>query len=210
VSSEKAPPSRSSFGQTVNARLPDALPALNSLLTANVARWNEGAQRNLGHTTEAIMGKPGASLFAEEDRRGGLRAWELTTAAEKGKATDENWLVSKRGVRFWASGATTALRDESGRDAPVRLVFEPKSSRIDQTEFVHSLLAHTSLESNSSINLVMISADGRTYSNRRRSTIRTVGFSRRETISAAACELIAHERCRNDWYFDSMALAADR
>jgi topoisomerase-4 subunit A len=53
------------------------------------------------------------------------------------------------------------VRDESGRDAPVRLVFEPKSSRIDQTEFVHSLLAHTSLESNSSINLVMISADGR-------------------------------------------------
>jgi topoisomerase IV subunit A len=27
------------------------------------------------------------------------------------------------------------VRDESGRDAPVRLVFEPKSSRIDQTEF---------------------------------------------------------------------------
>jgi topoisomerase-4 subunit A len=53
------------------------------------------------------------------------------------------------------------VRDESGREAAVRLVFEPKSSRIDQTEFVHSLLAHTSLESNSSINLVMISADGR-------------------------------------------------
>src|SRR5258708_17529362 len=48
------------------------------------------------------------------------------------------------------------VRDESGRDAPVRLVFEPKSSRIDQTEFVNSLLAHTSLESNASINLAMI------------------------------------------------------
>src|ERR1700761_9180951 len=53
------------------------------------------------------------------------------------------------------------VRDESGRDAPVRLVFEPKSSRIDQSEFVHSLLAHTSLESNAAINLVMIGADGR-------------------------------------------------
>jgi len=53
------------------------------------------------------------------------------------------------------------VRDESGREAPVRLVFEPKSSRIDQTEFVNSLLAHTSLESNASINLVMIGADGR-------------------------------------------------
>ncbi len=54
-----------------------------------------------------------------------------------------------------------AVRDESGRDAPVRLVFEPKSSRIDQTEFIHSLLAHTSLESNAALNLVMIGADGR-------------------------------------------------
>jgi topoisomerase-4 subunit A len=54
-----------------------------------------------------------------------------------------------------------AVRDESGKDAPVRLVFEPKSSRIDQAEFVHSLLAHTSLESNAALNLVMIGADGR-------------------------------------------------
>lgn len=54
-----------------------------------------------------------------------------------------------------------AVRDESGKDAPVRLVFEPKTSRIDQTEFVNSLLAHTSLESNAPLNLVMIGADGR-------------------------------------------------
>ncbi|WP_027799809.1 DNA topoisomerase IV subunit A [Paraburkholderia dilworthii] len=54
-----------------------------------------------------------------------------------------------------------AVRDESGKDAPVRLVFEPKSSRIDQTEFVTTLLAHTSLESNASLNLVMVGGDGR-------------------------------------------------
>lgn len=58
-------------------------------------------------------------------------------------------------------GLLDTVRDESGKDAPVRLVFEPKSSRIDQTEFVNSLLAHTSLESNAAINLVMIGADGR-------------------------------------------------
>ncbi|CAH2903113.1 MAG: DNA topoisomerase IV subunit A (EC [uncultured Paraburkholderia sp.] len=54
-----------------------------------------------------------------------------------------------------------AVRDESGKDAPVRLVFEPKSSRIDQTEFVNTLLAHTSLESNALLNLVMVGGDGR-------------------------------------------------
>ncbi|MFM2088368.1 MAG: topoisomerase subunit [Pseudomonadota bacterium] len=53
------------------------------------------------------------------------------------------------------------IRDESGRAAPVRLVFEPKSKNQDQSEFMLMLLAHTSLESSTSINLVMIGGDGR-------------------------------------------------
>ncbi len=53
------------------------------------------------------------------------------------------------------------IRDESGRAAPVRLVFEPKSKNQDQAEFMLMLLAHTSLESSTSINLVMIGGDGR-------------------------------------------------
>lgn len=54
-----------------------------------------------------------------------------------------------------------AVRDESGREAPVRLVFEPKSKNQDQEEFVNTLLAHTSLESSAPVNLVMIGGDGR-------------------------------------------------
>src|SRR5450830_1501859 len=54
-----------------------------------------------------------------------------------------------------------AVRDESGREAAVRLVFEPKSKNQDQTEFMNTLLAQTSLETSSSINLVMIGGDGR-------------------------------------------------
>ena len=53
------------------------------------------------------------------------------------------------------------VRDESGKDAAVRLVFEPKSSRIDREEFVNTLLAHTSMESSAPINLVMVGLDGR-------------------------------------------------
>ena len=49
----------------------------------------------------------------------------------------------------------------SSKDAPVRLVFEPKSKNIDVNEFVNLLLAHTSLESNAPMNLVMIGNDGR-------------------------------------------------
>ena len=58
-------------------------------------------------------------------------------------------------------GSLDTIRDESGRNAPVRLVFEPKSKNQDQNEFMLMLLAHTSLESSNSINLVMIGGDGR-------------------------------------------------
>jgi topoisomerase-4 subunit A len=53
------------------------------------------------------------------------------------------------------------VRDESSKDAPVRLLFEPKSSRIEQQELITALLAHTSLESSTPINLTMIGLDGR-------------------------------------------------
>ncbi len=53
------------------------------------------------------------------------------------------------------------VRDESNKDAAVRLVFEPKTSKIEQQELITALLAHTSLETSSSINLTMIGLDGR-------------------------------------------------
>lgn len=54
-----------------------------------------------------------------------------------------------------------AARDESNKDAAVRLVFEPKSRAIEQQDLINILLAHTSLESSSSINLTMVGVDGR-------------------------------------------------
>lgn len=59
------------------------------------------------------------------------------------------------------TGLLDVVRDESGKEHAVRLVFEPKSSRIDREEFARTLLAYTSLESSTSINLVSIGLDGR-------------------------------------------------
>ena len=54
-----------------------------------------------------------------------------------------------------------AVRDESGREAAVRLVFEPKSRTVEQVDLITQLLAHTSLETSAPINLTMIGGDGR-------------------------------------------------
>ena len=53
------------------------------------------------------------------------------------------------------------VRDESSKDAPVRIVFEPKTGKIPQQELITALLAHTSLETSSPINLTGVGLDGR-------------------------------------------------
>jgi topoisomerase-4 subunit A len=53
------------------------------------------------------------------------------------------------------------VRDESSKDAAVRIVFEPRTSRIEQSDLITTLLAHTSLESSSPINLTSIGLDGK-------------------------------------------------
>ena len=53
------------------------------------------------------------------------------------------------------------VRDESSKDAAVRIVFEPKSRTVGQDELAHTLLAHTSLETSASINLTCVGLDGR-------------------------------------------------
>ena len=55
-----------------------------------------------------------------------------------------------------------AVRDESSKDAAVRLVFEPKTSaHRARRDLITTLLAQTSLESSSPINLTMVGLDGK-------------------------------------------------
>ena len=58
-------------------------------------------------------------------------------------------------------GVLDTVRDESNEKDPVRIVLEPKSSRVPQDEFMAVLLARTSLEANVSVNMTMIGTDGR-------------------------------------------------
>jgi topoisomerase-4 subunit A len=58
-------------------------------------------------------------------------------------------------------GALETMRDESDKSSPVRLVFEPRSSRQDPQEFMNLLLANTRLETSLPVNLVMLGRDGR-------------------------------------------------
>ncbi len=54
-----------------------------------------------------------------------------------------------------------SARDDSDREHPVRLVLEPRTSRVTPAELMNLLLAHTSLEQNAPVNLVAIDREGR-------------------------------------------------
>ncbi len=58
-------------------------------------------------------------------------------------------------------GVLDTVRDESSDQSPVRLVLEPRSSRIGRDEFMAVLLAHTGLETSTSVNMTMIGRNGR-------------------------------------------------
>lgn len=77
------------------------------------------------------------------------------------KAGRKSLTAEQQQCRALVLGLLDTVRDESGKQAPVRLVFEPKTSRIDRNEFVTTLLAQTSMETSVAINLVCIGADSR-------------------------------------------------
>lgn len=79
-------------------------------------------------------------------------------------------------------GLLDAARDESNREASVRLVFEPKSRAIAPQELITALLAHTSLESSASINLTMIGGDGRPTLKSLRQILTEWIFFRQQTV----------------------------
>jgi topoisomerase IV subunit A len=76
-------------------------------------------------------------------------------AGKKALSSDQNQLKAT------VLSVLDVVRDESSKDAAVRLVFEPKTRTIEQQELITTLLAHTSLETSSSINLTMVGIDGR-------------------------------------------------
>ncbi|WP_231851115.1 DNA topoisomerase IV subunit A [Sulfuritalea hydrogenivorans] len=67
----------------------------------------------------------------------------------------------QKNLKALVLGVLDSVRDESSDQQAVRIMLEPKSSRLAQDEFMAVLLAHTSLESSVSVNLTMVGRDGR-------------------------------------------------
>jgi two-component system, chemotaxis family, CheB/CheR fusion protein len=79
-----------------------------------VRDWNVGAERIFGYAPVEIIGQSVRVLFTPEDIAAGEHEHELQRAAADGSTDDERWHMRRGGTRFYVSGITTALYDESG------------------------------------------------------------------------------------------------
>ncbi|MGL4667675.1 MAG: DNA topoisomerase IV subunit A [Saezia sp.] len=84
---------------------------------------------------------------------------ELTNP--KVKANKKSLTQDQQQLKATVLAVLDCVRDESSKDAAVRLVFEPKTSKISQDELINILLAQTSLEVSAPINMTSVGIDGK-------------------------------------------------
>ena len=101
--------------------------------------------------TELPPGTSAARVQSEID--------ELTSP--KPKAGKKSLTPDQVNLKNTALALLESMRDDSDGEHPVRLVFEPRTGKVDPDELMQFLLARTSMESNVPLNLVAIGRDGR-------------------------------------------------
>ncbi|APV52526.1 DNA topoisomerase IV subunit A [Betaproteobacteria bacterium GR16-43] len=79
----------------------------------------------------------------------------------KAKAGKKSLTPEQQSLKGAALALLETQRDDSDGEHPVRILFEPRTSKVEPQELMDFLLAHTSMESNVSMNLVTIGRDGR-------------------------------------------------
>jgi topoisomerase-4 subunit A len=79
----------------------------------------------------------------------------------KARAGKKSLTPDQISVKNGALALLESARDDSDGEHPVRLVFEPRTSRVEAGELMAFLLARTSMEANVPLNLVAIGRDGR-------------------------------------------------
>ena len=77
--------------------------------------WNNGVLKVLGFQESEFIGQDIRQLiFVPEAIELGIPVVEFETAASLGSASDDRWMMRKGGNRFWASGITSAVKDDRG------------------------------------------------------------------------------------------------
>ncbi len=77
--------------------------------------WNDGVRQVLGFEEHEFLGRDVRPLiFTPQAHVSGVVEAEFEKAAKNGSASDDRWMQRKDETQFWASGITSAMRNEFG------------------------------------------------------------------------------------------------
>ncbi len=79
----------------------------------------------------------------------------------KAKAGKKSLTPEQQNLKSATLALLESQRDDSDADHAVRIVFEPRTGKVEPDELMNFLLAHTSMETNVALNVVAIGGDGR-------------------------------------------------
>jgi PAS domain S-box-containing protein len=104
--------------------------------------WNEGVERVLGFAKSEFIGKEIVpAIFTPEDLRARVPQQEMETAAAEGSADNDRWMRRKDGTRFYASGTTTGLKDETGKVVGFSKVLRDETEKKQAEEHLELTVA---------------------------------------------------------------------
>jgi PAS domain S-box-containing protein len=119
-----------------------------------VIDWLMGAKEIFGYEKAEILGKGVDQLFTPEDRARQVPQGELEIGTKYGQQEDDRWLMRKDGVRFWASGVLTCLKDTEGKTTGFSKILR---DRTDMKEHIDLLRNRTrALETENQQKMVMM------------------------------------------------------
>ncbi len=118
-------------------------------LERRVNSWNIGAQNVFGYQDKEIIGQSGDILFTPEDRQKNDPAKEAEHALSEGRAENERWHMRKDRSRFWGSGLTHPLRDDTGNPIGFVKIMRDltEQKRIEASKFFLAAIVESSEDS---------------------------------------------------------------
>jgi two-component system, cell cycle sensor histidine kinase and response regulator CckA len=76
--------------------------------------WDAGIERMLGYSREEFIGLPVSDLYLPEDQADGVVEHQLRAAGERGRFSEERWIVRKNGTRFPALVSLASVLSRQG------------------------------------------------------------------------------------------------
>ena len=155
-----------------------------------ITTWNEGCRKVLGYDEAEFIGMEAKCLFVPEGLSAGVAEQELKLATMEGAVSDDRWMMRKDGRRFWCSGITTGVRDESGNVTGFTKVMRDLTEQQQVEQALRQSEALKTAILNSGLDAIVSMDHERRVIEFNAAAERTFGYPREEALGRLVEDLI--------------------